>query len=85
MDQRTLANLILRKARENVFNNKGRILIDELNKELKDMDEKPLTAQEIIEAFKTVYTYEIEHRTKNVILIDFRKRCKRNDRCLRKA
>lgn len=83
MDKNTLAELIYQRATHDVWNGVGRIIIGELNQDLKETGEKPLTAEEIIEAFQQTYPqYKIERRTENVILIHLVKVNRNKGECL---
>lgn len=73
MDKGTLAQLTYNQAMKDLFGGKGRIIINEFTQTIPLPEgEKPITAQEIIDAFKEAYPqFPIEQRTQNIILIDF--------------
>jgi hemoglobin-like flavoprotein len=74
MDKLALAKIVERQARKDCFDGVGRILLSDFKRGL----ETPITAQEIIEAWRELYPYfPIVQRTPNVILITFTKRQER--------
>ena len=69
MDTRTLSAIVYTLSRKDIFQGRGRIILSDFKKTI---GEPNLTAQEVIDAFKTFYPqYKIEQRTENVILIHF--------------
>jgi len=69
MDKRTLAAIVYTLSRKDIWRSRGRIILSDFKK---TVDQPNLTAEEIINAFKTFYPqYPIDQRTENVIIIYF--------------
>ncbi len=67
MDEFALAQILLRFAREDNFDDIGRIIVSDAAYNVRD---KTLTAEKIKELFGKFYpTYDVEIRTDNIVLV----------------
>ncbi len=67
MDDNSLAQVLMRSAKHDTFDDIGRIIVSDMSYDVAD---KTLTAERVKELFEKYYPgYDVEIRTKNIVLI----------------